>query len=75
MIPMDAASWGLKKPDRRAAEKATNTPNCAPAPISKLLGFEIRGEKSVIAPIPMNISEGYIPSFTPRYRRSRSPPS
>ena len=33
-------------------------PNCAAAPKSSILGFESKGPKSIIAPMPMNSSSG-----------------
>ena len=57
MMPMEAAS-GPVKPSSTAPKKATNTPNCAAAPSSRLLGFASRGPKSVMAPTPRKISEG-----------------
>ena len=57
MIPIEPACIG-ENPRKRAAKNATNTPSCAPAPIKSDLGFAIRGEKSVIAPTPINMSEG-----------------
>ena len=53
-----AAAAAAEKPRTEARINAINMPNCAPAPISILLGFAINGPKSVIAPIPRNISGG-----------------
>ena len=56
-IAMDAAAAKLK-PIAVAAIKVKNTPSCAAAPKSILLGLEINGPKSVIAPIPKKINGG-----------------
>ena len=45
-------------PRRIAPRKVINTPICAAAPRRILLGFEIRGAKSVIQPIPRKIRGG-----------------
>ena len=47
VIPRSAAPMNVKK-----------IPPCAAAPSRKLFGFAISGPKSVIAPIPRNISGG-----------------
>ena len=57
IIPIAAASIALN-PRNIAPAKATNTPNCAEAPRSRLLGLAISGAKSVIAPIPMKMRQG-----------------
>ena len=43
-----------------AAQKATKIPICAAAPSNNVLGLDIRGPKSVIAPSPKNINGGRI---------------
>ena len=58
MIPIAAASLGSNTPEIKAKAKATKTPSCAPAPMSRDLGLEIRGVKSVMAPIPTKIRQG-----------------
>ena len=55
-----AAAWLPVNPKRTAPKNATKTPNCAAAPSSRLLGLANRGPKSVIAPTPRKIKEGYI---------------
>ena len=67
MIPIEAASLNEKSTpsipvrlNAQAPRKVTKIPSCAAAPSSKLLGFAIRGPKSVIQPIPKNISGGNI---------------
>ena len=57
MMPIEAAS-GPEKPMHTARKNAKNTPSCAAAPKSRLLGLASSGPKSVIAPTPRNISEG-----------------
>ena len=44
---------------------ATYIPNCAAAPNNKLIGLAINGEKSVIAPTPINTKQGNRLLFTP----------
>ena len=56
-MPMEAAS-GPVKPSSTAPKNARNTPSCAAAPSSRLLGFASSGPKSVIAPTPRKMSEG-----------------
>ena len=64
MIPIDAASFTPKFIPGRVAlstnapTKVKNTPNCAAAPRRILFGLAISGPKSVIHPIPTNISGG-----------------
>ncbi len=74
MMPMDAA-WAPVKPRKVAPKKAKNTPNWAAAPRMREEGRAISGPKSVMAPTPMKIREGYRPALTPMYRISRKPPS
>ena len=64
MMPMDAAC-GPVKPRQMAPKNATKTPSWAAAPSSRLFGSAISGPKSVIAPTPMKMSEGYRPALTP----------
>ena len=64
MIPM-APAWLGSNPSRRARRYAPKIPVCAAAPISSSLGWDMSAEKSVIAPMPRNISGGYHPCFTP----------
>ena len=64
VIPMEAAS-GPVNPKRIARKKATKTPNWAEAPMSMLLGLDSRGPKSVIAPTPRKIRQGYKLVLTP----------
>ena len=72
IIPIDAASFtphdilGTNALITNAPTNVKNTPNCAAAPNKMLFGLAISGPKSVIQPIPRNISGGYIPSLTPR---------
>ena len=64
MIPIEAASLtpnimlGTSALKTNAPTNVKNTPNCAAAPRRILLGFAISGPKSVIAPMPRNISGG-----------------
>ena len=60
MIPMDPASCAVK-PSRIAPMKVAKMPSCAAAPSKRLLGFAIRGPKSVIAPTPIKMSGGRMP--------------
>ena len=64
MMPMEA-DWGPVKPSSTPPRKATNTPSCAAAPSSRLLGLLSRGPKSVMAPTPMKIRQGYREVLTP----------
>ena len=57
MMPMEAAS-ARSKPSSTAATMVKKMPNCAAAPKSSILGFESKGPKSIIAPMPMNSSSG-----------------
>ena len=50
-------------PRASAPRNVMNTPSCAAAPKRILLGLAISGPKSVIQPMPRNISGGYIPSL------------
>ena len=65
IIAIEAASLMLKEtspfvsaPSQFAPMKATNTPNCAAAPRRNVIGLAMRGAKSVIAPMPKNMSIG-----------------
>ncbi len=64
MMPMEAASAAVK-PSRVATKKAKNTPIWAAAPSNRLLGLDSRGPKSVMAPTPIKIRQGYTPALTP----------
>ena len=64
MIPIDEASNALK-PKRIAPKKVIKIPSWAAAPKSKLLGREMSGPKSVVAPIPRKISGGKISHSIP----------
>ena len=64
MIAIEPHSAALI-PKRAAPMNVKKIPPCAAAPIRKLLGLAISGPKSVIAPIPRNMSGGYIWSLTP----------
>ena len=57
MIAIEPASFGAN-PSKIAPIYVRKIPNCAAAPRIKLLGLAISGEKSVIAPMPRNISGG-----------------
>ena len=57
MMPMAPASEGLN-PSARAMAYAPKIPVWAAAPIRISLGFEIRAEKSVIAPRPRKMIDG-----------------
>ena len=57
MIAIEAHSAALM-PKRAAPMNVKKIPPCAAAPIRKLLGLAISGPKSVIAPIPRNMSGG-----------------
>ena len=48
-------------------------PPCAAAPSKRLMGFAIRGPKSVIAPTAMKIRQGNRLDFTPPYIMRRTP--
>ena len=65
MMPMDAAIFWIGVPSvgihwKAIADsaKAIKMPSCAAAPRIRLLGFAIKGPKSVIAPTPMKIRHG-----------------
>ena len=64
MIPIAPACIG-SNPIAKAVMYAPKIPNCAAAPTNISLGFEIRAEKSVIAPMPKKMSGGYQPEVTP----------
>ena len=49
-------------------------PNCAAAPSKKLMGFAIRGEKSVWAPTPRKIKDGKMVHSSKRKKYHKSPP-
>ena len=57
MMAMEAAA-AASKPKMTAPTKVRNTPSCAAAPMSMLLGLAISGPKSVMAPMPMKMSGG-----------------
>ena len=57
MMPMEPATPSLK-PKSFAPMNATNMPNCAAAPRSRLLGLAMSGPKSVIAPTPRKMRQG-----------------
>ena len=67
MMPMEPAS-AAEKPISFAPMKVMKMPSCAAAPSSRLFGLAIRGPKSVIAPTPMKMIGGKMPSLTPWYR-------
>ena len=54
-IAAASLSW---KPTTRASSNVMNIPSCAAAPKSRSLGFESNGPKSIIAPMPINRSNG-----------------
>ena len=67
MMPMEAASF-RSKPMRAAAQIAKKIPNWAAAPNRNMTGWESRGPKSIMAPMPMNsrmglASEASIPTL------------
>ena len=64
MMPMAPASAG-EKPAHSARINARKMPSCAAAPSSRDFGLAISGPKSVIAPTPMKMSGGKMPSLTP----------
>jgi len=57
IIPIDPACLG-KKSNPIAPIYVAKIPSCAAAPNNKLLGFAIRGPKSVKAPTPKKIKHG-----------------
>ena len=57
MIPRDAASF-KSKPRKQATTIAAKIPNCAAAPKRNSFGLDSSGQKSIIAPIPINRSRG-----------------
>ena len=73
IIPIEAASWKLK-PRHNAPKKAANIPNWAAAPNNRLLGFAIKGPKSVNTPTPIKISGGNIPNSSPWKIYQSKPP-
>ena len=69
-MPIDAASRSEKSIpgiafSASAPSNVPKIPNCAAPPSKAVLGFASIGPKSVIAPIPMNISNGKIPVDMP----------
>jgi len=60
IIPIAPAS-GAANPRYNAPINVAKIPICAAAPKSINLGLDINDEKSVIAPIPKKINEGYQP--------------
>ena len=56
--------------DNDAIESVKNIPNCAAAPKRKSLGFERRGVKSIIAPIPINNKSGKSSFSIPALKRT-----
>ena len=58
MIPIDAASPGVKPRSRFAPMAATNTPSWAAAPSRNVIGRASSGRKSVSAPTPRKITGG-----------------
>ena len=64
LMPIAPASAGVK-PRNSATMNARKIPSCAAAPSSRLIGLAISGPKSVIAPTPMKMSGGKMPSLTP----------
>ena len=72
MMPMEAACSGekLMMPPVMpamlpASMNAAKMPNWAAAPSSRLFGLASSGPKSVMAPTPRKMSDGYRPTFTP----------
>ena len=57
MIAIEPDS-AAENPRSEAPRNVKKIPPCAAAPRRKLLGFAISGEKSVIVPIPRNMSGG-----------------
>ena len=72
MIPIDEASNALN-PRRIAPRNVMKIPSWAAAPKSKLLGLEISGPKSVVAPIPRKISGGKISHSIPLWKEYNRP--
>ena len=64
MMPMEPASAALK-PSAFAPMNVRKMPSCAAAPSNSDFGFAISGAKSVIAPTPMKMIGGKMPSLTP----------
>ena len=64
MMAMEAACFSENPSPRPSAliahapRKVKKIPPCAAAPSIRLFGLAISGEKSVMAPIPMKISDG-----------------
>ena len=63
IMPTQAASCRLNMPGKiiltpHASVMVTKMPNCAAAPNKSNFGFESRGPKSIMAPMPMNKSSG-----------------
>ena len=73
MIPIAAACAPLK-PNAIASMYDANTPNCAAAPIRKLIGLAIRGPKSVMAPTPMKMRQGKIDHSSSCRKYQKIPP-
>ena len=78
MMPMEAAAFRGSQPKKSlpntaaspsAPKSAKKMPNCAAAPRSAILGFAIRGPKSVIAPTPMKIMIGKMPVSMPNEKK------
>ena len=58
IMPMEAASDNSNTPVASAPQKATKMPTCAAAPRSRVLGLDMTGPKSVIAPSPRKMIGG-----------------
>ena len=57
MMAVEAASF-RSKPRMTATTRVKKMPNWAAAPKRNIFGFDSRGPKSIMAPMPMNSSRG-----------------
>ena len=73
MMPMEAASFGLK-PMNRAMKNVAATPTWAAAPRSRVRGAASSGPKSVRAPTPRKMMGGKISALMPSPIQSYRPP-
>ena len=65
IIPIEP-HWAGVNPHAYPRRNVANIPIWAAAPRIMVFGLEIRGPKSVVAPIPKNIKHGYISYLIPR---------
>ena len=74
IIAIDAASFN-SKPSREARLSVKNIPNCAAAPKIISFGLDNSGPKSIIAPMPINSSNGKSSFAMPASKSTSSAPT